>query len=159
MHMIELVRTDSTNHNFVELVSLLDADLHVRDGDDHSFYAQFNKINAIRHVVVAYDNQLAVGCGAIKAYSSDTLEVKRMFVLPEFRGQGIARIVLAELEQWAAELGYASLILETGKAQPEAITLYTKSGYQVIPNFGQYENIENSICMRKPVAQRAANER
>ncbi|MBC3539446.1 GNAT family N-acetyltransferase [Rufibacter sediminis] len=156
--MIELVRTDSTSPEFVELVSLLDADLHVRDGDDHSFYAQFNKIDAIRYVVVAYNNQLAVGCGAIKAYSPDTLEIKRMFVLPEFRGQGIAGKVLAELEQWAAELGYASLILETGKAQPEAIRLYTKSGYQVIPNFGQYVNIENSVCMSKPIAQQPVQE-
>ncbi|WP_317170755.1 GNAT family N-acetyltransferase [Rufibacter sediminis] len=130
----------------------------MRDGDDHSFYAQFNKIDAIRYVVVAYNNQLAVGCGAIKAYSPDTLEIKRMFVLPEFRGQGIAGKVLAELEQWAAELGYASLILETGKAQPEAIRLYTKSGYQVIPNFGQYVNIENSVCMSKPIAQQPVQE-
>ncbi|WP_207433676.1 GNAT family N-acetyltransferase [Sabulibacter ruber] len=150
--MIELVRTDSSNKDFVDLVFLLDADLHVRDGDDHSFYAQFNKINHIKHVVVAYHKMVPVGCGAIKAYSPDTMEVKRMFVLPEFRGQGIAGQVLQELERWAAEMEYQNLILETGKAQPEAIRLYTKSGYTVIPNYGQYANIENSVCMTKPTA-------
>jgi GNAT superfamily N-acetyltransferase len=156
--MIELVRTDSTSQDFVELVSLLDADLHVRDGDDHSFFAQFNKIAAIRHVVVAYYDSFPVGCGAIKAYSPETVEVKRMFVQPEFRGQGIAGKVLAELEQWASELGFESLILETGKAQPEAIRLYTKSGFQVIPNFGQYENIESSVCMKKAVKRQEVKE-
>ncbi|WP_210462514.1 GNAT family N-acetyltransferase [Rufibacter roseolus] len=156
--MIELVRTDSTNPDFVELVSLLDADLHVRDGDDHSFFAQFNKITAIKHVVVAYLHEVPVGCGAIKAYSQDTVEVKRMFVLPEFRGQGIAGEILAELERWAAELDYSTLILETGKAQPEAIRLYTKSNFKVIPNFGQYENIESSVCMQKAVQRQPVRE-
>ncbi|RNI23715.1 GNAT family N-acetyltransferase [Rufibacter latericius] len=156
--MIELVRTDSGNQDFAELVSLLDADLHVRDGDDHSFFAQFNKISAIKHVVVAYYDLLPVGCGAIKAFAGDTVEVKRMFVLPEFRGQGIAGKVLTELEQWADELGFQSLILETGKAQPEAIRLYTKSGFQVIPNFGQYENIESSVCMKKAIGRQTVKE-
>ncbi|WP_181307412.1 GNAT family N-acetyltransferase [Rufibacter sp. XAAS-G3-1] len=156
--MIELVRTDSANQDFAELVSLLDADLHVRDGDDHSFFAQFNKIDAIRQVIVAYYNTFAVGCGAIKPYSPEIAEVKRMFVLPEFRGQGIAGKVLAELENWAAELGFKSLILETGKAQPEAIRLYTKSGFKVIPNFGQYENIDSSVCMEKDVERKKASE-
>ncbi|WP_205501269.1 GNAT family N-acetyltransferase [Rufibacter psychrotolerans] len=150
--MLEVVRTDSGSQDFAELVFLLDADLHVRDGDDHSFFAQFNKIDSLKHVVVAYQGMVPVGCGAIKAYSPDTAEVKRMFVLPEFRGQGIAGLVLQELERWASELGYCQLILETGKAQPEAIRLYTKSGYTVIPNYGQYANIETSVCMTKKVS-------
>ncbi|MFC6996520.1 GNAT family N-acetyltransferase [Rufibacter roseus] len=149
--MIELIRTDSTHHDFTELVMLLDADLHVRDGDDHSFFAQFNKVDSIKHVVVAYYKECAAGCGAIKAYAEGVAEVKRMFVLPEFRGQGVANRVLAELEAWAAELNFQNLILETGKAMPEAIRLYTKNGYQIIPNYGQYKNIETSICMTKAV--------
>ncbi|MFB9863049.1 GNAT family N-acetyltransferase [Rufibacter immobilis] len=151
--MVKLARTDSGNPHFAELVTLLDADLHVRDGDDHSFFAQFNKLTNIRHVVVAHLDSLAVGCGAIKQYTPDTAEVKRMFVLPEFRGQGIAGQVLQELERWAAELHFKNLILETGKAQPEAIRLYTKSGYTVIPNYGQYQNIESSVCMQKALNQ------
>lgn len=76
-----------------------------------------------------------------------------MFVLPEFRGQGIAGRVLRELERWAVELGFEKLILETGKAMPEAIRLYSKNGYTPIPNYGQYKNIESSVCMHKPLQE------
>ena len=87
----------------------------------------------------------------IKEYSKETAEVKRMFVPKEYRGQGIGGIVLKELESWAAELNFSDLILETGKAQPEAIRLYGKSGYTVIANYGQYEKVDNSVCMKKSI--------
>lgn len=145
-------RINSGDPDFIDLVKLLDADLAIRDGKDHSFFAQFNKLDSIKHVVVAYFGNLPAGCGAIKQYDDETMEVKRMFVKPEFRGKGIARAVLSELEKWTAELGYSFCILETGKKQPEAISLYKTSGYELIPNYGQYENVEMSVCMRKMVA-------
>lgn len=144
-----IVRTDSTNPDFRRLVVLLDQDLRIRDGEEHAFYAAFNKIDTLAHVVVAYRDQVAVGCGAIKKYSEQVVEIKRMFVLPEYRGQGIAGVVLAELEAWASELEFSESILETGKKQPEAIRLYQKSGYTIIPNFGQYHGVDNSVCMKK----------
>ena len=149
--MIKLIRTNSDNPDFRALVNLLDKELRVRDGDAHSFYAQYNKIDKIKYVVVAYLNNIPVGCGAIKEYSKETAEVKRMFVPKEYRGQGIGGIVLKELESWAAELNFSDLILETGKAQPEAIRLYGKSGYTVIANYGQYEKVDNSVCMKKSI--------
>lgn len=149
--MIHLLRTDSTHPDFVALVKLLDADLAIRDGADHSFYAQYNKIDKIKYVVVAYENGKALGCGAIKEYEPDTIEVKRMYVSPESRNKGIASKVLAELEKWAGELSYARCILETGKKQPEAIDLYKKNGYQLIPNYGQYTGVENSLCFEKKI--------
>ncbi len=142
-------RTNSDNKDFQKLVEALDADLKIRDGKDNVFYSQFNKITAIKHVIVAYDDDLPVGCGAIKQFSDDTMEVKRMYVLPKKRGQGIAASVLRELEIWAKELHYARCILETGHKQPEAIALYKKEGYQIIPNYGQYEGIANSVCFEK----------
>lgn len=147
--MLQLVRTDSQNPDFIELVRHLDAELAVRDGAEHAFYSQFNKIAMIKHAIVAYENEKPVGCGAIKAYEPDTMEVKRMYVPPEHRGKGIAAQVLAELENWAAELSMTRCILETGTKQPEAIALYRKSGYQQIPNYGQYLNVENSVCFEK----------
>ncbi|MBL8102956.1 MAG: GNAT family N-acetyltransferase [Anaerolineales bacterium] len=147
--MIKLIRTDSGNQDFIDLVQHLDADLATRDGKDHSFYAQFNKIDKIRNVVVAYENNIPVGCGAIKEYAPNTMEVKRMYTSPENRGKGIASKILAELEIWAAEMSYEKCILETGKKQPEAIALYTKNGYKTIPNYGQYAEIENSVCFEK----------
>ena len=153
--MIQLTRTDSENKDFRELVRDLDADLAVRDGDDHSFYNQFNKIDKIKFVVVAYENKKPLGCGAIKEYEPSTMEVKRMYILPESRGKGIATKILSELENWAAGLGYEKCILETGKKQPEAIGLYRKNGYNIIPNYGQYATIENSLCFEKKLNKKA----
>lgn len=100
-------------------------------------------------MVIAYDDAMPVGCGAIKEYTAGTMEVKRMYVLPEQRGQGIASLVLKELEQWVKELGYATCILETGYKQPEAIQLYKKNSYIIIPNYGQYAGVESSVCFEK----------
>lgn len=147
--MIELIRWDSDNTDFTVLVSMLDADLAIRDGEDHAFYAQFNKTNKIRFVVVAYLNGLPVGCGAIREFTSEAMEVKRMFVLPEHRGKGIASSVLAELEKWAGEMLFTICVLETGKRQPEAISLYKHNGYSITENYGQYIGMENSVCFRK----------
>lgn len=147
--MIIIKRTDSSDKDFQTLVQALDADLKVRDGAEHDFYHQFNKIGMIKHAIVAYDGDEPVGCGAVKQFSADSMEVKRMYVPPQHRGKGIASIVLKELEKWCRELNYKRCILETGKKQPEAIELYKKNNYTIIPNFGQYENVENSVCFEK----------
>ena len=123
-----------------------------RDGDEHAFYAQFNKIAVIRHAVLAYENDRAVACGAFKEFVPGTMEVKRMFTRPEARGKRIAALVLAELEQWVAETGNGICVLETGRRQPEAIALYTRCGYRQIPNYGQYEGKYNSVCFEKKLA-------
>ena len=148
-YMETFLRTDSTNPDFIHLVKLLDAELAERDGNEHSFYAQFNKIDMIKHVIVAYENNLPVSCGAIKPLDENSMEVKRMFTLPQHRGKGLAATVLNELEKWTRELGYKTCALETGKRQPEAIALYKKCGYQTIPNYGQYAGVENSVCFEK----------
>ncbi|MDT8415512.1 MAG: GNAT family N-acetyltransferase [Flavobacteriaceae bacterium] len=147
--MIKTVRTNAENEDFIELVKKLDADLAVTDGDEHAFYDQFNKLDAIKYVLLAFENGIPVGCGAIKAYGSDTMEIKRMYVAPDHRGKGIAAKVLAELEKWAGELGFEKCILETGTRQSSAIRLYLKSGYQQIPNYGQYAQVQNSLCFGK----------
>jgi putative acetyltransferase len=147
--MINCIKTNSSNEDFIKLVTELDKDLAIRDGDEHAFYAQFNKMTMIQHAIVAYKNNVAVGCGAIKPFDTSTIEVKRMFVAIEQRGKGIASIILAELEKWAAELGNTKCVLETGIKQPEAIALYKKSGYTIIPSYGQYKNVANSVCFEK----------
>lgn len=146
---MEILRTDSKNQIFIELVQHLDADLAVRDGEDHSFYSQFNKLDSIKHCIVAYEDNIPIGCGAIKSFAPGVFEVKRMFTLPAYRGKGVASKILSELEKWAAELSATKCILETGKKQPEAIELYNRNGYIQIPNYGQYANVENSLCFEK----------
>ena len=149
--MLKLLRTNSENHDFIHLVKFLDAELAERDGEDHVFYDQFNKIDTIRHAVVLYENDKAVGCGAIKEIDVNTTEIKRMYTLLSYRGKGFATQILSELISWAFELNYSRCILETGKKQPEAIRLYEKNGFNRISNYGQYENIENSVCFEKPL--------
>lgn len=145
----QILRTDSTHPDFIALVQSLDADLAIRDGEDHAFYAQFNSIDTLRAVVLLYYEQVALGCGAIKPYNKQTMEVKRMFVIPSERGKGIATLILRELEVWALELGAQRCILETGVKQPEALHLYKKNGYAVIPNYGQYAGVSDSVCFHK----------
>ena len=147
--MIRITRTDSNNKDFIELVKLLDTELAERDGSEHSFYDQFNKISGIKYAVVAYENDEAVACGAMKELSDDSVEIKRMFTMPQKRGQGTALEVLNALELWAGELDYKVCVLETGKRQPDAIKLYTKNGYNSIANYGQYIGVENSVCFEK----------
>jgi GNAT superfamily N-acetyltransferase len=147
--MYKLIRTNSQNKDFIDLVKLLDEDLARRDGEDHSFYAQYNKLDNINHALVLYKNNLPVCIGAIKEFDADSMEVKRMYTLSDFRGQGLAKRVLLKLENWANELGYKRCVLETGKRQPEAINLYKKNGYTSISNYGQYMGIENSLCFEK----------
>jgi putative acetyltransferase len=148
---ITLKRTSSADPDFNALVTLLDEDLSILDGQDASFFAQFNSLDSIRHVVVAYVENIPAGCGAVKNYKPDTMEVKRMFVKPAFRRKGIAREILSELEKWTAELGCNYCILETTKRQPSAVALYLTSGYDIIPNYDQYANVESSVCMKKRV--------
>lgn len=122
--MIKITKTDSDNKDFIELVKQLDVYLAEKDGNEHAFYDQYNKIDKIKYAVVAYENDKPVGCGAIKEYAPGIVEEKRMYTLPAHRGNGIATKILAELEMWAKELDYKRCILETGKRQAEAIELY-----------------------------------
>ena len=118
--MIHLLHTTPSHPDFIDLVCLLDAELKQRDGENHAFYAQFNKVDSLIAVIVAYANEVPVGCGALKAYEADTAEIKRMYTLESHRGQGIASLILHSLEQKAADLGYARCILENGMNQAEA---------------------------------------
>ena len=147
--MISMVRTTSDNKDFGDLVIQLDAYLRILDGEDHAFYAQFNKSNLLKNALVCYENEVAVGIGAYKEYDAETVEIKRMYTLPEYRGKGIAKAIVTELELWAKEEGYQFAILETGYLQKDAIGLYQKLGYEITDNFGQYIGVENSVCMKK----------
>jgi putative acetyltransferase len=150
--MIIFNRTSYEDKDFQSLVTLLDKDLAIRDGDEHAFYAQFNTIQKLRHTIVCYVDNKHVACGAFKEFDPARVEIKRMYVLPEYRSQGLGLAVLKELEKWASELNYTGCVLETGKKQPEAIRLYEKAGYTRIESYGQYLNVENSVCMARSIS-------
>jgi len=146
---MQILRTTSENNYFQNLVKKLDAYLAEIDGEDHAFYDQYNKIDLLKNCIVIFENEKPIACGAIKRIDENTMEVKRMFTLPEYRGKGFAASILKELEIWTKELGYEKTVLETGKKQIEAVALYKKCNYAIIPNYGQYAGIENSICFEK----------
>ena len=146
---MKLIRTTSDHPDFGQLVAELDAYLRILDGDDHEFYAQYNKTSLLKNALIVYANELPVGIGAYKEYDSKTAEIKRMYTRPDYRGQGIAKAIITELELWAKEEGYTMAILETGHLQKDAIGLYQKLGYEITENFGQYIGVENSVCMKK----------
>jgi|TARA_Y100000389_G_C17470516_1_gene530117 GNAT superfamily N-acetyltransferase len=148
---MDIIRTDQNNVDFQLLVRSLNQELSIRDGKDHMFYSQFNGIENLKNVVVAYVNDVPVGCGAFKTFDKDIVEIKRMYTNPEGRQKGVASAVLRELETWMKDLKVPKCILETGKNLPEAVALYRKFKYQIIPNYEPYQNTENSICFEKKI--------
>ncbi len=147
--MIQIRRTNTENTDFQALVAQLDAYLARIDGDENAFYSQFNKIEFLDKVVVIYEDEVPVACGAMKPHGTSNLEIKRMYTVPNARGKGLASQVVNELEKWAKESGVSACVLETGKRQEDAVALYKKLGYQIIPNFEPYIGIENSLCFEK----------
>ncbi len=147
--MILLERTTSDSVHFKLLTDKLDHELKLIYGSSQDEFDQYNIINHLDTVVIAYINDTPVGCGCIKKMDTASAELKRMFVDANFRGMGIGSAVLTELEIWAKEIRYSSILLETGTIQQNAIKLYQKHGYQIIPNFDPYIGNELSICFKK----------
>ena len=147
----EIVKTHIPNEDFDKLIKLLDEDLKGRYGAVQQQYKKYNKVDDIRDVVIIYKNKVPVACGALKEYDSNTIELKRIYVIKEHRKQGLAKSVVQELEGLARNEGYKYAVLETGMKQQEAIYLYKKCGYNIMQNYGQYIGNVNSICMKKSI--------
>lgn len=146
--MIKLIRTDSKNLEFKKIIESLNLDLAKRDGKTHPL-AQFNSIANLKHVVLAIKNNKTIGCGAISNYNLNSMEIKRMYVIPEARGLRIGEKILSELESWTIELGRTRCILFMGSKQPEAGRLYQRNNYMIIEKYGDLINISDSICLAK----------
>jgi len=146
-----MIRTNSKHPHFIALVKELDTLLSAVDGDKHDYYHQFNSSEGLPYVIVTYWKDQPIACGAIKPYNETTVEIKRMYTHPNSRGKGLGKMILRELEQWAKELGYKSLILETGTSFEAANSLYKKYGFTQIPNYDQYKDIKDSICFQKTI--------
>ena len=99
--------------------------------------------------VVAWADEKAVGCGAVRLIDTETAELKRMYIIPDYRRQGLAGAILRFLEDRARALGATRVILETAIKPPAAVALYRAAGYEEIPKFGPYVESEISFCMGK----------
>ena len=139
--MIEIRRDDLTSAAAQALIGALNAELRARYSGDGSDYFRLDpeEVRPGRGAfVVAYDADTPVGCGAVRVIDSGVAEIKRMYVLPDLRGRGIARRMLEALEREARSLGVTKLLLETGTRQPEAIALYSKAGFSPTDPYGEY---------------------
>ncbi len=149
MDSLTIKRTTSVNADFINLIARLDKDLLNRYDSAQKNYDEHNMIELIDTVLIIYDYERPIGCGCFKRFDNDTAEIKRMFIESDYRGKGISKIILKELENWANGLGYSKLVLETGIKQPEAIGLYQNYGFKQIDNYGQYADMPNSVCFEK----------
>ena len=135
------------------------AEYHVRYGDGGDATelapADFQPPNGV--YLIAYDEDgTPVATGGWRSQDKNPegnedgdAELKRMFVIEQMRGRGLARRILAALEEDAREAGRLRMVLETGDQQPEAIALYTSSGYEPCTKFGYYREYESSRCFAK----------
>ncbi len=103
-------------------------------------------------LIAEEDDGTPVACGGLRRIDESHGEVKRMYVVPEYRGSGAATRVLRELERRAITLGWERLVLETGDRQPDAIRFYEREGYTRIPNFGYYADSPLSLCFERFLA-------
>lgn len=147
---MRFVYTDGSSLDFMELCHELDDFLNELVGgeENRAEYILYNQLDDIHNVVVTYDD-IPVGSASFKKYDDECAEVKRVFVKEEYRCKGIANKLMGLLENTAREQGYRYLILESGKPLVAAMALYRKIGYKVIPNYGQYKDMSDSICMKK----------
>ncbi len=149
--LIEFKRTDGKNKDFVENCRLLDMDLDRRVGKKikREKYEKYNQLDEIQEAIVVYNDNKAVGGGAIRRYNNEDIELKRVFVHTKYQGQGIGTKLVSLLIEWAAELGYKRIILETGELLEESCYVYKKLGFKVIPNYGPYVDMPESLCMAR----------
>lgn len=152
---MEFKRTGGQDKDFMENCRLLDQDLDRRVGKviKRDKYKQYNQLNKVQEAIVVYQGGQAIGGGAIRRYDDKTAELKRVFVRPEFQGQGIGSKLVSLLMEWAAELGYRRMILETGALLAESCAVYKKLGFQVIPNYGPYVDMPESLCMGRDLEE------
>ncbi|WP_437970533.1 GNAT family N-acetyltransferase [Sorangium sp. So ce260] len=150
---VEIRRADIASPVAQALIEALNAELSSRypeEGANHFELGESEVTEGRGAFLVASDGDARpLGCGALRRLDAWTAEVKRMYVAPGARRRGVARAVLAALEEEARRLGVTRLVLETGERQPEALALYSRAGFRRIPPFGEYVDSPLSVCLEK----------
>ncbi len=139
--------TDGRNEDFAILSEELEREFYTLYGGEQKKNAVSNSLSDITDVILLYDGNNPFACAGFKKYNGNTAELKRVYVNKEYRGNGYSTYIIKQLLDRAKEKGYKSMILETGKKQPAAISLYKKLGFQIMENYGRYVGDDNSICM------------
>ncbi len=154
MVKLKIVHTDGGDPDFISLCRLLDAHLNEAVGGaiQREQYDQYNQLNDIHDVVLIYDEKTPVACGSFKFYGKGIAEIKRVFVRDEYRGRGLSKKLMGELEKKALKAGYDTFYLETGNILKTAMGLYKSIGFQVRDNYGPYVQMSESVCMEKKLS-------
>lgn len=150
---LEFRETDGTDSDFAMLCGRLDQDLDKLVGGkiQREQYEQYNQRDDIHDVIVVYDKGEPIACGAFKMYDEEHAELKRIYTEPSIRNKGLGAEIVRRLEANAKIKGFKWCILETGKPLEAACRLYKKAGYKIIPNYGQYADMPDSICMGRKI--------
>lgn len=150
MHNLKLVQASSAHPDLKPLIANLDRYLYGLYPADEVFAVDLNGPDASSlHFIIAYLDSVPVGCGAIKTIDERSTELKRFYVEPAYRSNGIAGLILGDLEQEARNRQFQFIKLETGEPQVEAVRFYNKYGYYEIERFGEYVNCPSSLCLEK----------
>lgn len=151
MERLQFVHTDGCDTAFISLCHDLDGFLNQLVGgeENRAEYVPYNALDDIHDAIVIYDSGCPIGCAGFKKYDDTCAEVKRVFIRQDYRGLGISHRLMTLLEAAAKEQGYRYFILESGEPLTAAMALYRKIGYEVIPNYGSYRDMPESICMKK----------
>ena len=148
---MNIVFTDGEDKRFNELCKELDSFLNNEVGSEkqEEQYNQFNSTSYIHDAVIIVDRDQPIACGAFKKYDDESAEIKRVFVKEGCRKLGLGTQIISLLQDKAEEKGYKRLVLETGKPLKAAQNMYLKFGFKIIPNYGQYKDMSESVCMEK----------
>lgn len=152
MH-IEIREVTCDNSDFFMLCGELDDFLNQAIGGEEKRekYKIFNHADTMDFVAVAYDNEELAGCGALRKYSEDEMEVKRVFVREEYRGRNIGGLLLESLIIQAEKTDIKRLVLETGAFLDASVRLYQRYGFERIENYGAYKDMPESLCMGRDI--------
>ena len=151
MDGIRYIRTDGTNKDFAEFYRLTEEFYSSLVGGEKNRkgFVPFNASAMIPDVIIAYDGEKAVACAGLKKYDETSTEIKRVWVQPEYRGRHIASELMSMVEHIAREQGFERLILQTRPQMTEAVKMYEKRGYILIPNYPPYDSLKGAVCYAK----------
>lgn len=155
MNHITLKQVSYDCTDFIDLCNQLDQFLNLAIGGEskREKYKKFNHLDTMDYVVIAYDNNIPIGCAALRKYSEKSIEVKRVFVQEKYRGQHIGSTLLKNLIMYAKTSGYERMLLETGDFLKASLQLYSSYGFERIPNYGAYAGMTESLCMAKDIQE------
>ena len=139
----------ASSPDFRMLAAKLDEYYFELVGDIQNRYAEVNRPENMTALAVAYENDTPIACGAWKRIDATTAELKRLYVLPQFRRKGVARSLIASLEADAAAAGIRRMILETAVDTADSHRLYLSAGYRIMDYYGSPAGAENCLCFHK----------